>query len=198
MADIWDYVKTLFVKAETSSPSKPLIHEMIKRTEEEVIDYEFWKNTLVCKRLKNWLNEQYIFFQISERETDESLDFLNTPSSKGFVIYFHKTRYSKRDVVHFFDYLREQVLAKNYRTQISDLRSYQRASWAETVQRHYLKPRPTQTEDGRQIQQFGNVTIELTFRNDKVYHLKFRATSYRDRLFEEAYDFHDLLNALVA
>lgn len=197
MADIWDYFKGLFTKAENSAPNQPLIHELIKRSEEEKEDYEFWKNTLVCQRLLNWLHEQYIIYRLEPGNIDEAVDFLDTPSSKGVVVHFSKTQYSIRDVTHFFDYLKEQVLSLNYRTQISDLRSYQRNQWVETVQRHYLKPRPGQNADGQFIQQFGNIMIELTLRNDQVFNLKFRATTYKDHKFAEAEEFPKLMQQVL-
>jgi len=197
MPDVWDYFKNLFKKAEISSPASPLIHEMIQRSTEETNDYLFWKNTLVCHRLRAWISEQHVVFQINPDNLDEAVDFLDTPSSKGFVIHFYKTRYNHRDVVHLFDYLKEQVLKINYRTQISDTRAYERPNWVESVQRHYLKPRSQQNEQGKFNQQFGNVMIELTFRNDQVYNLKFRATSYQDFQFSEALDFKDLIRKVL-
>jgi len=197
MTDIWDYFKGLFNKAETSSPSKPLIHEMISRSEDEKQDFEFWQKTLVCKRLLNWLNEQYILFRSGSENMDRSVDFLNTPSTKGFVIYFNDTRYSERDTVHFFDFLKEQVLRLNYRTQISDVRTYERSKWVESVQRHYLKPRPGQNKEGQFLQRFGNIMIELTSRNDQIQHLKFRATTYKDYQYQEADTFEQLLQKVL-
>ncbi len=200
MDKLWSYFKNLFQQAEESSPSRPLIHEMIERSEEEREDYERWKNTLVLRRLLDWLNDQYAIYRVDQDRIDEALDFLNTPSSKGFVIHFNQTRYSQRDVVHFFDYLKEQVLKLKYRTQISDLRTYERASWVETIQRHYLKPGPTirqQQEDGKFTQKFGNIMIELELRNDQVFNLRFRATVYKDSLFKEPAEFKELMQELV-
>ena len=77
-------------KAEESSPSQPLIHELIQRTEKEKEDYQQWKQTLVLRRLMDWLKDQFAMYQINSERVDEGLDFLNTPSSKGFVIHFHK------------------------------------------------------------------------------------------------------------
>lgn len=197
MADLWDYFKNLFQKAEESSPSRPLIHEVIERSEEEKADYQHWKKTLVCRRLQDWLHDQYAVFRVAPEHIDEGLDFLNTPSSKGFVIHFNKTRYSRRDVTHFFDFLKEQVLALDYRTQVSDLRTYERTGWVETIERHYLKPRPDFMREGKYKQKFGNVMIELELRNDRVHNLRFRATSYQDHLFEEARGFEDLMQQIL-
>jgi hypothetical protein len=45
-------------------------------------------------------------------------------------------------------------------------------------------------------QRFGNVTIELYLRDDRPYQLRFRATSYRDHLFQEAEPFDTLVQSL--
>jgi hypothetical protein len=200
MDKLWSYFKKMFQQAEQSSPSQPLIHEMIERTEEEKQDYAFWKETLVLRRLLDWLSNQYAISRVDLDKVDEAIDFLDTPSSKGFVVHFGETRYSLRDVTHFFDYLKEQVLSLHYRTQISDLRTYERTNWVETIQRHYLKPGPSirqQQEDGKFTQKFGNVMIELELRNDRVHNLRFRATVYKDSLFKEPAEFKELMQQLV-
>ena len=197
MAEFWNYIKGLFQSGEESTPSQPALHELIERDAKEKEDYEFWKGTLVRRRLQDWLIDQYAIFRVLPRDIDDSLDFLNTPSSKGFVVHFYKTQYSERDVQHFFDFLKEKVLALDYRTQISDKRVYSRPQWVEKVERHYLKPRPKPNEDGTFRQLFGNVMIELESRNDKAHYLKFRATSYVDRLYEEPGEFKELMQALA-
>lgn len=198
MADFWNYIKGLFKEAEQSSPTKPVVHELIERTDQEKEDYTFWKKTLVRRRLIDWLSNQYAIYQVLPDDIDEALDFLHTPSSKGFVIHFHKTRYSLRDVQHFMDYLKEKVQALNYRIQISDSRTYNRAKWVETRQRHYLKPRPNlEALENKFPQAYGNITIDITLRNDQPHQLRFQATAYNDRLYEEASDFKELMQQLI-
>ncbi len=197
MADIWDYFKGLFSQSEKSSPSQPYLHELIVRTEEEKEDYERWKHTLVRRRLTDWLNDQYAIFKVLPNDVDESLDFLSTPSAKGFMIHFYKTRYSRRDVTHLLDYLKEQVLSLDYRTQISDTRTFNRPQWIETIERHYLKPKPDFMKEGKFNQKFGNVSIEMTLRNEQPHQLKFQATSYKDHLFMDAHDFDELMQVVL-
>ncbi len=197
MADWWKQFVGLFQKVEESSPSNPVIHELIKRSDEERSDFLHWKQTIVRRRLQDWLFDQYAVFQALPYEIDESLDFLSTPSSKGFAIHFIKTRYSRRDVQHFFDFLKERVLDQNYKVQISDRRTYNRPDWVETIERHYLKPRQTQREETKFRQGFGNVTIENVQRNDKSFMLKFRVTIYKDHQFEEAQAFRELMQLLA-
>lgn len=196
--ELWKKFKDLFKQAEESSPTKPLIHEMIKRSGEEKEDYEFWKNTLVCRRLNDWLSNQYAMYQALPNDTDEAIDFLDTPSSKGFVIHFYKTQYSIRDVTHLLDYYKEQVLKLDYRTQISDRREFIRNNRAEKIERHYLKPKPEFLRSEKFNQRFGNVMIELSFRDDMPYRLKFSATIYKDALFKDAEDFRDLMQMILA
>lgn len=198
MPNFWKYIKDLFTSAEESSPSNPLFHELIHRSEEEKADYDHWKRTLVRRRLTDWLNDQYAIYRVLPADIDEALDFLDTPSSKGFVIHFYQTGYSRRDVTHFFDYLKERVRQLGYRTQISDSRTYHRVGWVETIQRHYLKPRPDFSAGEKMSQAYGNVMIEMELRNEQVHNLRFRATSYQDRTFHEALDFRELMQEVLA
>lgn len=196
--DIFAYLRSLFQQSRESSPSRPLIHELIVRSEEEKQDFAHWKETLVFRRLRVWLQEQYVLFLHQPEQLAETVEFLHTPSSKGFAVFFHKTRYTAREITHFFDFLKERVLDQEYRVQVSDVRSYERPNWVETVQRHYLKPRPQMNEAGKLRQRFGNITIEFILRNDQPYQLRFRATIYKDHLFQEAEDFKYLFTALLA
>lgn len=198
MAGIWEYIRQIFREAEESSPSNPAIHEVIERTAEEKGRYEQWLNSLVKRRLTDWLDNQYAIYRVTPDDIDEAMDFLNTPSSKGFVIHFYKTNYNRQEVTHFFDFLKDQMKALDYKLQISDTRTYSRERWVETVERHYLKPRP-QFEKGKKIdQRFGNVTIELLLRDDRVYQLKLQATSYQDHLYSDAAEFRDLMQAILS
>jgi len=196
MNNIWNQIKGLFSQVEESSAIRPAIHEVIVRTKEEQEDYEYWKNTLVRRRLSDWLGHQYALYQTLPDDTDEAIDFLNTPSMKGFVIHFHQTQYSRRDALHFLDFLKEKVIHLPYRTQLSDVRTYSKPNWVESIQKHYLKPR-TKFEEGVKInQQYGNISIDLLLRDDRPYHLRFSATSYSDHLYEEAKDFEELVMAV--
>ena len=79
MADLWEYVKGLFKKAEQSSPSRPLIHELIQRSEEEktylkarrivsegFASYQDTKSTL------SW--EQLSYIQPYEKRLESEID----------------------------------------------------------------------------------------------------------------------------
>lgn len=197
MPSIWRYFKQLFREAEQSTPANPAVHEWITRSEEEKADYEHWKNTLDKRRLTDWLNDQYATYQVLPQETDEAIDFLDTPSSKGFVVYFLKTGYSKEETGYLFDYLKEQVLKLGYKTQLSDTRTYNRPDWVETVERHYLKPRKGLKKEEKIDQLFGNITIEREFRDENIHNLRLSATAYNDRLYAPPQPFKELMQGIL-
>lgn len=190
----WDNIADLFRQAEESTPARPAIHELIVRSPAEIADYERWKHTHNSRRLLDWLNKQFAL-HLEERPIDKGLGFLDTDSSKGFVIYLQELNYSKVDMLHFFDFLKERILTLNYRSDISDRRLFSRKDWVETQERHYLKPRINLDEHPIQ-QQFGNITIQLEMRDDVVHNLRLRATVYNDSMFEEAASFRALMMAL--
>jgi len=190
----WDNIADLFRQAEESTPAKPAIHELIVRSPEEMEEFERWKRTHNSSRLLDWLNNQFAL-HLEERPTDKGLGFLNTDSSKGFVIYMQELNYSRADFIHFFDFLKERIQTLNYRSDISDRRIFSRKDWVETQERHYLKPRINLDEHPIR-QQFGNITIQLEIRDDVVHNLRLRATVYNDSMFKKADSFRALMAAL--
>jgi hypothetical protein len=197
MSGLWEQIKSLFATAEESSPVRPAVHELLKRSEEEKADYAHWKRTLVRRRLIDWLINQYALYQSLPNDTDEAIDFLNTPSMKGFVVHFNHMQYSRRDAIYLLDYLKERVRTLNYRLQLSDVRTYSRPNWVESVQKHYLKPRTTFEEGEKINQQYGNISIDLVLRDDRPHHLRFSATSYQDHLYQPPQEFEELMQVLV-
>ncbi len=197
MADFWNTFLDWFKNAENSSPNQPFLHEVIVRSADQTTDYENWKRTLVKRRLLDWLHDQYSVFRIAPADIDEGIDFLNTPSSKGFVIHFNKTNYSLRDVTHLLDFFKERVLTMEYHPQLSDTRTFQRKDWVETVERYYLKPKPQWQTEGKFRQLFGNILIEMVLRDDRPWQLKLSATVYNDHKFEAADNFESLLPILL-
>ena len=198
MSDFWKKIKSLFSSVEESSSSNPAVHELIERSEEELKNYTAWKNSLSQRRLMDWLNSEYITYLTSPDNVDQSISFLNTPSSKGFVILFNRTNYNLEEITFLFDLLKEKVLALPYRTYVSDYRTYMKNDKVETVQRHYLKPSLKLKVAGEKAgQAYGNITIELLLRNKKVVNLKFSATSYRDHQFKDASDFDELMRKIL-
>lgn len=195
--NVWDFFKNLFQEAEQSSPSKPLVHEVIKRDDREMEAFEVWKDSLDCRRIIDWLNDQYAIWQVLPNDIDDAILFLNTPSSKGFAIHFAQSAIDTNHTNYLLDYLKEKVLQLNYRPQVADSRTWSDKQAVKTMDRYYLKPRTSKTAEGKINQIFGNITIELLQKDNKPFNLKFQATSYNDRLYEPASDFSHLMNGIL-
>ena len=204
---LWDTVRGLFGEAEASGPTTPVLHETLTRHRTAGEAYARWRGGVVRRRLVGWLADQYAVYLASPARLDEAVDFLDTPSSKGFVVHFAKTGYSLEEAEFFQLYLRERVLSRDYRTQVADSRTYSRAGSTERTDRYYLKPRPNfgaaaggDSADlhtaGQFDQQYGNVLVELVARDDRPHHLRFSATVYHDRVYKDAEGFGGLM-ALV-
>ncbi|MEZ4956794.1 MAG: hypothetical protein R2825_24770 [Saprospiraceae bacterium] len=196
--NVWDFFRTYFKEAEESSISKPLIHESIVRDEKELQSYRAWKESLEHRRSIDWLNNQYALWQALPNEVDDAILFLNTPSSKGFAVHFIESNLDLQHAAYLFDFLKEKVLTLNYRPQVSDTRTWSDKKAVQTLDRYYLKPRTSKTSEGKINQLFGNITIELLYRDNTPFNLKFRATAYHDRLYQPADDFQFLMEGILS
>ncbi|MEY3052062.1 MAG: hypothetical protein RLY31_1847 [Bacteroidota bacterium] len=197
MKDIWDYLKGLFRQASESSAANPYLHEVIHRSEADMQAFRAWQGSLRHRRILDWLHDQYAVWQVLPDDVDPAVDFLHTPSSKGFAIHLHRTDYSRQELTFLLDHFRDRVCSLDYKVQLSDTRSWTNTDRVETVERHYLKPRPAWSENRRFDQKFGNITLELVLHDEKPQLFKCRANCYNDRLYSDAQAFPQLMQALL-
>ena len=196
---IWDYFKNLFQQAEESTPSNPVIRAAIQRSVDEQDAYNLWKRTHSPQKMLRYINKQYANHLIEPENMDNAFGVLDTPSTKGFVMHFSDLRDNAKDFKHLFDFLQEKVLEIGYKHYMSDTRTYNQPLWVENVERHYLKPPIDFANEAKTIlkQRYGNILIELLYRNDPLVNLKFRATRYIDHSFTPAESFTDLIRQIV-
>ena len=215
----WEQIKGVFAGAEASTASEPVVHEVLTRHKDRKEDYARWREGVVAQRMRDWLREAYEHYLQHGQPPSRAVDFLDTSSAKGFVIHFDELQYSREEAEFFQLLLRERVLApvplpdgdteKRYRTQVADAKVYTKAGATERTDRYYLKPRLVLHEDpaiaaapdGHTADQFGqgfgNILIELVTRNDAPYRLRFSATIYHDRVYQEAESFGALMRLVL-
>lgn len=215
----WEQIKGVFSKAEASTPNEPVSHEVLTRHKDRREGFARWREGIVARRMRDWLREAYEHYLRTGQPPSRAVDFLDTSSSKGFVIHFDELQYSREEAENFQLLLRERVLApvplpdgtaeKRYRTQVADARTYTKAGATERTDRYYLKPRLVLHEDpaiaaapnGHTADQFGqgfgNVLIELVTRNEQPYRLRFSATIYHDRVYQKAEGFGALMGLVL-
>ena len=192
----WEQIKGVFAGAEASTASEPVTHEVLTRHRDRREDFTRWREGVVARRMRAWLREAYEHYLTHGKPPSRAVDFLDTSSSKGFVVHFHRTQYTATEIRNFFDYLKERVQALDYRVQISDRRIFPRNHWVETQERHYLKPRLPPGEINDLDQRFGNIMIEYELRDDRPWNLRLRATVYGDAAYRDAQSFAALMMAL--
>ena len=215
----WEQIKGVFAGAESSTAAEPVTHEVLTRHKDRREAYARWREGVVAEGMRQWLREAYEHYLRHGEPPSRAVDFLDTSSSKGFVIHFGELQYSRGEAENFQLLLRERVLApvalpdgtkeKRYRTQVADAKTYTKAGTTERTDRYYLKPRLVLHEDpaiaaapdGHTADQFGqgfgNILIELVLRNDEPYRLRFSATIYHDRVYQKAESFGALMGVVL-
>ncbi len=187
----------MFGKSGESSAANPFTHEVITLSKKEQIAFTNWKSSNQKKAILEYLHQQYGNQLITSSNLDRGIDFVKTPSTKGFVIHCTLVKFKPKDLRYFFFYLEERIKSIKYRSYLSDKRVYEKNGKIEMVERHYLKPPIMKDFVAKVDQKFGNITIELVSINSVMTSLKFQATSYNDHLYEEADRFEGLMEVLL-
>lgn len=189
----WKYFIDLFSKQEKSSRSNPVIHEPLVRDASFEETFDFWKHKESTTYYLKYLHRQFTLYKVDDKEYDDNMQFLNTPSKKGIII--ENKEYHKGNLPYLFDYLRDEIKDIGYRLYMSDYKIYTKKEVVIKTERHYLKP-PLSSSTLKFKQHFGNIEIDLNYRDDKLKHLKIGVTSYNDRNFETPMDVKELYKKL--
>ncbi|MEH0157055.1 hypothetical protein V6R21_23240 [Limibacter armeniacum] len=190
-------IKKLFPDGENqSTPSKlPVVTEQLKRSVKEQQHYKAWLYSEQHIGMTEKFSNAY-WKKVNEIDSDIKAVVLDTPYSRGFAFFPHQS-ISDSDFRNFFDFLRDRMLEIGYRNNISDRRIFDRGSYVEAVEKHYLKPTVSYNELKQADQRYGNVLIELKSRDDKVTLLTLQSNIYAGRQYKEPLSFADLAGRLL-
>lgn len=196
MSKLQAYLRNLFLKAGKQPASAPFLHEVFEFDKTTTEEFEKWRDSSRRFEISDWIKNQYKIYGLQMEEMDECIDFLNTPSAKGFVIYMNNCDYSLRELKFYSVYLKSRITLLGYVNYLSDIRSMQRGSCRETIYRHYLKPSIKDQNGAKSDQLYGNINVELLLKNESPLHFRFCATTYNDHKFKAPKSFDELLEKL--
>ena len=196
MANIFTHFQaSLMSKPELAETSKPQTRRPLERTEKETKEYDKWKNTPTLAKMLFYLNEECQKHATNPSKTHDGIDFYNAPSARGFRMHPALTRFSDANVKHLFDFLKERLVALDYRAVSSDTSIFNRGDyWVETIHRHVLKTHSADCETSH----FGQIKIEMLLKDDRLCTLRFEATVPNTDLPRATDDFANLIQLLSA
>lgn len=176
------------------TPKPELIeHKLIERTTDEKYHFDLWKDSPERITMMEWMYEEFKTFEKEKTACDEAMDFIVSPSTKGFIWRYNENRWTQLDVHHVFDYLQLRVKELGYKKYVSEVKVHKTGNKLEALHRHYLKPPVTYGEGQLLPQQWGNILICVSECDGKTTDLKFSATTYTDKLYTQAAEFTELM-----
>ncbi|MBO3700190.1 hypothetical protein [Roseivirga sp. E12] len=175
------------------SPKTAFIHEVLKRSNQEVKAYEKWKGTEQAGSLMADIERGY-FMKKQGIVSAVEVHLLDSQYSNGFAISFND-QFSKESFNHVFDFLKERGLEQGYKLSQGDRRVLDKETYEETIEKWYLKPQ-AEVLAGLSDQKFGNILIEKNEIDRKPSYIKLMANVYQDRLYTKAKPFSELIEQL--
>ena len=191
---LFAYINKLFKKQEQKSTrGNPVIHEQLSRDDKYVSEYNLWQRKETSSNYLTWLQKQYESYAEGNVNFDDDVEFLNTPSKKGIIIY--NKGYHNGNLPYLFDLLRDRVKEEGYILNVSDRKVFHKNDIVKTIERYYLKPRLQMKKEGAN-QRFGNIEIDMNYNDDELKYLKVGVTTYNDRQYAKATSIDSLYSRL--
>lgn len=188
------FLKRLF--ASHSAPASAEWHPL-RRTPAEVRRHDQWVKQQVYLNWAGPYFKAYHFQKAGVQGQGLRVQLLSEAGRKG-AVFFYDPSIGPGNFRHFFDLLRDRVLALGYHLSTSDRRILPHERYTETIEKHFLKPLPNDcTYTGRCVQQFGTVTIDLVSINEQPGFIRFTSNAYQDDIFTPAHSFDELMAATL-
>lgn len=175
------------------SPKSAFIHEVLKRSDDDIHNYESWKRSENSNVLIADIERAY-FMKKQGIVSAVEVHLLDSQYSNGFAISFND-QFSQESFTHIFDFFKERGLELGYKLAQGDKRILDKENYEETIEKWYLKP-IAGTINGVSDQKFGNILIEKIEIDRKPSYVKLMANVYQDRLYTKAKPFSELIESL--
>jgi hypothetical protein len=154
--------------------------------------YENWVTSGMATPWLDRLESAHNVYRAGMDPVDESIDFMCFQASAGVVMCLQNEDSSAEDAMYLMEWMKDRVKALGYKLAVADKIS----KGAIVKEKYFLKPPIHRGSPHEVPQMFGNITIELQFRNDHPANLKFHATHYHGRPYLPAQPFEALISHL--
>lgn len=148
----------------------------------------------------NWAGPYFKAYHFRKAGVNNNHGFrvqLITDCGRQGALFFYDPSIGPGNFRHFFDFIRDRVLALGYNLSTSDQRILQHPRYTETIYKHFLKPRPHDcAHTGRCNQLYGSVTVDLVIINEQPGFIRFFANPYHDTIFTPPHSFDELMAAV--
>ncbi|TGE28751.1 hypothetical protein [Hymenobacter metallicola] len=187
------FLKKIFSR---SSASEATSWQPLARTSAQQRAHQHWVEQQVYL---NWMGpyfKAYHFQKTGVCAKQLRVQLLKEEGRQG-ALFFYDPSIGPGNFRHLFDFIRDQVLSQGYNASVSDKRLVKHERYTESIEKHFLKPRPHDcTATGRCNQRFGNVTVDLVSINGQPGFIRFFANPYQDTIFTPAASFDDLMETI--
>ena len=198
MNKFWESINKLLRSQQPKAPSVPFIHEVYKVSEEELNDFGRWSDGSEREELQAWIQSEFARHQHNLDRSDFDIDFLDTKSANGFVIFLQKKGIRPQSARHLIRYFMEKIKPEGYLVYMSDIRSQEKNGRIEKVLRHYLKPRIKYDGDRKLMQLFGNISLEIISHDGKEVQLRVSALTKRDHSMDTPQSINQLYELILS
>ncbi|SHK46965.1 hypothetical protein [Hymenobacter psychrotolerans] len=179
------------------SPSQAAEWQPLRRTAAEEQAHARWVEQQVYLNWAGPYFKAYHFSKAGIQGQGLRAQLLDEPGRRGVVMLYDPS-IGPGNFRHFFDLLRDRVLALGYNLSTSDQRTLHHEQYTETIDKHLLKPRPNDcTATGRCNQRYGNVVLDLVRVNGQPGFIRFFSNPYHDAIFTPPHSFEELLAAVL-
>ena len=186
-----------FLKRLFSAPAPKAEWRPLHRTPAEERAHARWVEQQVYLNWAGPYFKAYHFSKAGIQGRGLRVQLLEEVGRRGVVLLYDPS-IGPGNFRHFFDLLRDRVVALGYNVSTSDHRTLHHERYTESIEKHFLKPLPHDcTDTGRCNQRYGTITVDLVRVDGQPSFIRFVSNPYLDDIFTSAHSFDELMAAVL-
>ncbi len=175
--------------------SIPFIHEAFTFDENDEA-YILWKNSEKHLSIKKTIYSEYLKFSMNEKPSS-SIQFVENSQLSGLNLLPSQLALTRKDQIFFATSIIQTLKKRGYILNLSEIKSKSVKNIIEQKITAFLKMSRKNVVDGKAVQGFGNISIEIISYDDVLRFFRVSCSYYKDQHFTGSLAFSRFIQILV-
>jgi len=174
---------------------RPILHEAFSF---DIHDehYILWKGSEINLSIEHFIWDQFLKFKLKD-DSNSNIQFLLSDKMSGLNLNTDHLHLKIIDTIFFTTSLIEKLKAENYILNLSDIKTRNVKNVLQQKVSAFLKMSRKNVIDGKAVQGYGNIKIEITSFNDVLKYFSISCSYYQDQHFTDPLPFSRFIENIV-
>jgi hypothetical protein len=182
-------------KTQKEEYTVPFLHEKYS-FDTDTESYILWKGGRSHLALSQKIDSSFNDY-LSKKDPDAGTTIIHNGKVSGIALDAASYGFKKTDYIHYCSYLIDRLTQNGYILHLSEIKSKKTAGTVMQSIKAYLKPSRKRVIENKNEQIYGNITLDISSKADRLFRFKISCSYYQDQHFHDPLDFKTFVEDII-